>query len=118
MIDSILLADNDRPKKQRRTSKRVFERLRDEYCFSGKIAIVKDYISGWRQRTQEIFVPLIHLPGHAQADFGEALGVIGGFERNHFGGRSCCAEDRRRDEPQSHSEQCAVGCLAVSDHVR
>ena len=85
IIDSILLADNDRPKKQRHTSKRVFERLRDEYCFSGKITIVKDYISGWRQRTQEMFVPLIHPPGHAQADFGEALGVIGGVDRKiHF----------------------------------
>ena len=55
IIDSILLADNDRPKKQRHTSKRVFEQLRDEYCFSGEITIVKDYISGWGQRTQEMF---------------------------------------------------------------
>jgi hypothetical protein len=28
-----------------------------------------------------MFVPLAHPPGHAQADFGEALGVIGGVER-------------------------------------
>ena len=32
-----------------------------------------------------MFVPLDHRPGHAQADFGEALVVIGGIERNaHF----------------------------------
>src|SRR5437588_6424638 len=32
-----------------------------------------------------MFVPLVHPPGHAQADFGEALGVIGGVERKlHF----------------------------------
>ena len=36
---------------------------------------------GWRQRAQEMFVPLVHSPGHAQADFGEAIGVIGGVER-------------------------------------
>jgi hypothetical protein len=28
-----------------------------------------------------MFVPLVHPPGHAQVDFGEALGVIGGVER-------------------------------------
>ncbi len=26
-------------------------------------------------------MPLVHPPGHAQADFGEAIGVIGGVER-------------------------------------
>ena len=85
VIDAILAADKDRPKKQRHTSKRIFERLRDEHGFTGGITIVKDYITGWRQRTQEMFVPLAHPPGHAQADFGEAFGVIGGVERKiHF----------------------------------
>ena len=81
IIDAILAADKDRPKKQRHTSKRIFERLRDEHGFTGQITIVKDYVAGWRQRGQEMFVPLTHPPGHAQADFGEALGVIGGVER-------------------------------------
>ena len=32
-----------------------------------------------------MFVPLAHPPGHAQVDFGEAIGVIGGVERKiHF----------------------------------
>ena len=85
VIDAIMSADKDRPKKQRHTSKRIFERLRDEHGFTGGITIVKDYVAGWRQRTQEMFVPLIHPPGHAQADFGEAIGVIGGVERKiHF----------------------------------
>ena len=85
VIDAIMSADKDRPKKQRHTSKRIFERLRDEHGFTGGITIGKDYVAGWRQRTQEMFVPLIHPPGHAQADFGEAIGVIGGVERKiHF----------------------------------
>ena len=85
IIDAILAADKDRPKKQRHTSKRIFERLRDEHGFMGKITIVKDYVAGWRQRSQEMFVPLVHPPGHAQVDFGEAIGVIGGVERKiHF----------------------------------
>lgn len=85
IIDAILEADKSVPKKQRHTSKRVFERLRDEYGFTGGITIVKDYIFAAKQRQREMFVPLSHPPGHAQADFGEALAVIGGVERKiHF----------------------------------
>ena len=85
IIDRILEEDKDRPKKQRHTSKRIFERLRDECGFTGKITIVKDYICGVRQRRREMFVPLTHPPGHAQVDFGESLAVIGGVERKiHF----------------------------------
>ena len=81
IIDAILAADKDRPKKQRHTSKRIFERLCDEHGFKGRITIVKYYVADWRQRGQVMFVPLVHPPGHVQADFGEALGVIGGVER-------------------------------------
>src|SRR5436305_2544635 len=85
IIDAILAEDKGRPKKQQHTSKRIFERLRDEHGFTGGITIVKDYVAGWRQRAQEMFVPLVHPPEHAQADFGEAIGVIGGAERKiHF----------------------------------
>jgi hypothetical protein len=34
-----------------------------------------------RLRSQEMFVPLVHAPGEAQADFGEALVVVAGVER-------------------------------------
>jgi len=85
VIDRILEEDQSRPKKQRHTSKRIFERLRDEYGFAGGITIVKDYICGAQQRQREMFVPLAHPAGHAQADFGEALAIIGGVERKiHF----------------------------------
>ncbi|MBW4092661.1 MAG: hypothetical protein HIU82_16375 [Proteobacteria bacterium] len=40
-----------------------------------------DYVLGQRQRQRDVFVPLRHDPGHARADFGEALAVIGGVER-------------------------------------
>jgi transposase len=43
VIDHILDEDKERPKKQRHTSKRIFERLRDEHGFTGGITIVKDY---------------------------------------------------------------------------
>ena len=80
-IDKILADDKTRPKKQQHTSKRIFDRLRDEHGFTGGITIVKNYVAGVQQRAQEMFVPLVHPPGHAQADFGEALAIIGGVER-------------------------------------
>ena len=43
--------------------------------------IVKDYVRERRHRMQEVFVPLVHPPGHAQVDFGEAVAVIGGEHR-------------------------------------
>src|SRR5215813_4901882 len=85
IIDGILAADEGRPRKQRHTSKRMFDRLRDEHGYSGGITIVKDYVLAHRLRHREVFVPLRHDPGHAQVDFGEALAEIAGVERKiHF----------------------------------
>jgi transposase len=85
IIDQILEADRTSPPKQRHTAKRIYERLRAEHGFSGGYTIVKDYVREQRARTQEVFVPLVHPPGHAQVDFGEAVAVIGGVRQTiHF----------------------------------
>ena len=81
IIDQILEEDKSRIKKQRHTAKRIHERLRDEHGFTGGITIVTDYVRERMRRTREVFVPLSHAPGHAQVDFGESLGGIGGVER-------------------------------------
>ena len=81
VIDGILEEDEGRPPKQRHTAKRVLERLREEHGFSGGYTIVKEYVRERRLRMREMFVPLVHPPGHAQADFGEALVEIGGVEQ-------------------------------------
>ena len=80
-IDQWLTEDKVRPRKQRHTAKRIFERLRDECGFDGGYTIVKDYVRTRKRTGKEMFVPLSHQPGHAQADFGEALVVIGGVEQ-------------------------------------
>ena len=85
VIDAILEDDKQRPKKQRHTAKRIFDRLRAEHAFTGGYTIVKDYVREKKLRTQEVFVPLTHQPGEAQADFGEAVVVIAGVEQKaHF----------------------------------
>ena len=81
VIDRILEDDHGRPRKQRHTAKRIFERLRDEYGFDGGYTTVKDYVREHRRQTRELFVPLSHPPGHTQCDFGEALVVIGGVQQ-------------------------------------
>ena len=57
VIDAILEADRQVPRKQRHTAKRIFERLRDEHGFDGGYTTVKDYVRENRRRTQEMFVP-------------------------------------------------------------
>jgi len=80
-IDQILEEDKAEGKKQRHTAKRIFERLRDEHGYTGGYTIVKDYVRLRKLSQREMFVPLAHPPGDAQADFGEAMVVIGGVER-------------------------------------
>jgi transposase len=81
VIDAILADDKQRPVKQRHTAKRIFDRLRDEHGFTGGYTIVKDYVRGEQVRSREMFVPLTHAPGEAQADFGEALVVLAGVQQ-------------------------------------
>jgi transposase len=78
IIDQILDDDASIPAKQRHTAKRIFERLRDEHGYGGGYTTVKDYVRVRRQHRREVFVPLWHPVGHGQADFGEAVAVIGG----------------------------------------
>ena len=85
VIDQILEDDESQPKKQRHTARRIYDRLKDEHSFTGGYTIVKDYVRQARLRHKEVFVPLAHPPGDAQADFGEALAVIDGTEQKaHF----------------------------------
>ena len=78
IIDQILADDRSVHSKQRHTGLRIFERLRDEHGFTGGITIVRDYVAGAKLRSREVFIPLSHRPGHAQVDFGEADGIVGG----------------------------------------
>ena len=98
VIDAMLDEDKTCPAKQRHTAKRVWERLREEHQFTGGYTIVKDYLRSSKLGSREMFVPLTHPAGEAQADFGEALAVIGGVE--------CKAHYLAVDLP--HSDDCFV----------
>ncbi len=81
VIDAILEEDKTQPPKQRHTAKRIFDRLREEHGYPGGYTVVKDYVHRQKVRKQEMFVPLRHAPGEAQADFGEAWVVIAGAKQ-------------------------------------
>ena len=78
VIDEILEADKTAPTKQRHSGRRIFERLRDEYGYTGGITQVREAVAQARRYSKEVFVPLSHPPGHAQFDFGEATVEIAG----------------------------------------
>ena len=64
--------DDKVKKKQRHTAKRLFDRLRDEYGYDGGYTAVKEAVRAYKQRSREVFMPLLQPPGWAQVDFGYA----------------------------------------------
>jgi transposase len=101
VIDAILEDDKQRPAKQRHTAKRIFERLKEEHGFTGGYTIVKDYVRSAELHSREMFIPLTHAPGEAQADFGEALVMVAGVEQK--------AHYLAMDLP--HSDDCFVAAF-------
>ncbi len=76
------IPDEDKllPKKQRHAAKRVFERIQVE-GYKGGYTAVKDVVHELKRTSQEVFVPLMHRPGEAQMDFGQALVKMNGVLR-------------------------------------
>jgi len=83
-IEEVLKADQGLPRKPRHTAKRLWRRLRDEKGFTGGYTIVKDAVRELKAGHQERFVPLVHRPGEAQVDFGQALVRMSGVLRKVF----------------------------------
>ncbi len=84
-IAETLKADQQKHRKQRHTAQRIFERLTAEHGYTGGYTVIKDVVREHERRHREMFVPLVHPPGHAQVDFGEAVVVVGGVEQKvHF----------------------------------
>jgi len=80
IIEQIVSDDRkpDVPKKQRHTAKRIFERLRDEHGYDGGYTAVKEVVRSFKQRTAEVFVPLIQPQAWAQVDYGHAWIYLAG----------------------------------------
>lgn len=83
VIDEILRADLDAPRKQRHTVTRIFARLVDEHAMSAvSYPVVRAYVAQRRPQVRieagrgpvNVFVPQTHSPGaDAEVDFGEVV---------------------------------------------
>ncbi|MFB6572833.1 hypothetical protein [Streptomyces noursei] len=80
VIDEILRADLDAPRKQRHTVTRIFHPLVDEHGADVSYGMVRYYIAARKpeilvesgKAPLEAFVPQTHQPGHkAEVDFGD-----------------------------------------------
>lgn len=79
-ITQILESDKQLPRRQRHTAKRIWEQLLAA-DFSGGYTIVKDAVRELKRQGREVFMPLVHVPGEAQMDFGQALVRMAGVLR-------------------------------------
>jgi transposase len=79
-IAQIIEDDKAVSKKQRHTSKRIYERLKAE-GYSGGSTQVKEAVREIKRVNREVFMPLVHRPGEAQVDFGFAVAKVGGVLR-------------------------------------
>lgn len=71
--------DQHAPPKQRHTAKRIFDRLQQEYQFTGAESTVRHFVAGLRPKMHEVFIPLEAKWGQqAQIDWGQAVVNIDG----------------------------------------
>lgn len=87
IIDGILEADRQAPRKQRHTAHRVWMRLREEHPEPAIAeATVRRYVQRWKQQSgfgREAYVPQSYEPGQeAQVDWFEAVAKLNGEPRN------------------------------------
>ena len=80
VVERWLEEDRARPRKQRHTARRIYQRLREEHGFSGGESTVRQWVREQRQTSLgRVTLPLAHDPGaEAQMDFGEAEVEIAG----------------------------------------
>lgn len=86
-IDQWLTNDKTAPRKQRHTAKKVFRRLRKEFPgFNCSYRLVAEYVAAkkveLKLKNNESYLPLIHSPGEAQADFGLTVFYENGQKHN------------------------------------
>jgi transposase len=82
IIDAWLAEDRTKPRKQRHTAQRIFERLRDEHKFNGDPSTVRRYVRLAKRHLREVYMPLAFEPGEeAQVDWHDGWIEENGVER-------------------------------------
>lgn len=85
IIQEFLRSDETKPRKQKHTARRIFNRLIDEYGYDGGYSTITDYLRKIKKRSKEAFLPLeFQLGAHAEVDWGEAKFVLNGKETTAY----------------------------------
>ncbi len=85
LIDKWLAEDKKAPRKQRHTAKRIHKRLQKEASgYNCSYRLTAAYVSAKKKELKlkkaENYIPLMHQPGEAQADFGHTAF----YEKGHY----------------------------------
>jgi len=83
-IELWLGEDQRRPRKQRHTAKRVFDRLVAEESYTGSYSPVQRFVRKWNAQNRQAgegFTELVWPAGTAQVDFGQAEAIIAGIRQ-------------------------------------
>lgn len=80
LIDQWVAEDEKKPRKKRRTARRMYELLKQEYGYQGAESTLRWYVGqSRRQARHKVYVMLDYQPGEAaQMDFGEGEVIIAG----------------------------------------
>lgn len=80
LLEKWVEEDKGKPKKKRRTAKRMYDILWKEYGYQGAESTLRWYVGQLRKKArQKLYIPLAYEPGEtAQVDFGEAEVIIAG----------------------------------------
>ncbi len=83
----MLKEDQDAPRKQHHTARRVFDRLVLEHGYTGSLRTVQYMVSGIKgSNWKSSFIPLMFEPGKdAQVDYGEAYVILDGQKIKLYG---------------------------------
>ncbi len=77
--------DKDKTPDMRHTAKRIYDRLVEEYKFTGCESIIRKMVRSMRNKSRECFMLLTSVPGEqAQVDFGEFAGTIDGVKQKIY----------------------------------
>ena len=82
LVGAWLDQDQQRPPKQRHTAQRIYERLRDDYGFTGSASTVRRHVAKLKATGKEVFMPLAFDPGEeAQVDWHSGWIIENGVQR-------------------------------------
>lgn len=84
IIEQWLGEDQRRPRKQRHTAKRIFDRLLAEHGYLGTYSPVQRHVKKWTARNRQAgegFTELVWPAGTVQVDFGQAEAIIAGIRQ-------------------------------------